>query len=107
MNDSETRIAQLRQGLVQFVIVPPEQVANEMDSKVLKPDRYVLVGATKWKSRKTSDIVKTEKVIDFYQSDETTFKYLKKHGLFEMAQRDRLFANNNEAIIKLFSKGVG
>jgi LysR family transcriptional regulator, chromosome initiation inhibitor len=43
MNDSETRVSQLRQGLTHLVIIPPEQVANEMDSKMLKADQYVLV----------------------------------------------------------------
>ncbi len=107
MNDSETRTAQLRQGLAQFVIIPPEQVANEMDSKVLKPDRYVLVGSPKWKNRKISEIIKAERIIDFYESDQTTFKYLKKFNLFSTARRERLYANGNEAIVKLFSAGVG
>ena len=49
MNDSETRPSQLRQGIAQFVIVSPEQIANEMDSKILRPDNYVLVGPRGWK----------------------------------------------------------
>jgi DNA-binding transcriptional LysR family regulator len=107
MNDSETKTDQLKQGRAHFVIVSPESVANEMDSKVLKADRYVLVGSPKWKHRKTSEIVRTERIIDFYESDETTFKYLKKFDLFAAARRDRLYTNNNEAIVKLFSAGVG
>jgi LysR family transcriptional regulator (chromosome initiation inhibitor) len=78
-----------------------------MDSKVLKADKYVLVGAPRWKTRKISELVKTERIIDFYESDQTTFNYLKKFGLFHIAQHDRLYANNNEAIVKLFAAGIG
>lgn len=107
MNDSETRVSQLRQGLAHLVIIPPEQVANEMDSKMLKADQYVLVGSPKWKNRKIAEIVKNERMIDFYESDQTTFKYLKKFSLFQDSIHDRLFANNNDAIVRLFSAGVG
>ena len=107
MNDSEERVSKLKQGIAHFVVIPPEQVANEMDSKVLKADKYVLVGSPKLKNRKLIDIIKTERIIDFYESDHTTFKYLKKFDLLQSTQRDRLFANTNEVIIKLFSAGVG
>lgn len=107
MNDSEMRISQLQQGSAQFVVVSPEHVGNEMDSKMLKPDKYVLVGSKNWKNRKILEIIKNERIIDFYETDQTTLKYLKKFGYFGDARRDRLFSNNNEAIIKLFSAGVG
>ena len=58
-------------------------------------------------NRKILEIIKTERIIDFYETDQTTFKYLRKFGLLDNARRDRLFCNNNDAIIKLFSNGVG
>lgn len=111
VEDSESRISQLRQGLAQLVIVPPEEVTNEMDSKTLKADRYLLVGSPAWKHRKIEEIVSTEKVIDFCESDPTTLKYLKKAGLLpnsgSASKRERLFCNSNEAIVRLFSSGIG
>jgi LysR family transcriptional regulator (chromosome initiation inhibitor) len=107
IDDSEIRITKLKQGLVQVIVTVPEQVASEMDSKILRPEKYVLVGSPKWKRRRISDIIKTEKLIDFYSSDETTFNYLKKFNLFNSAKRERIFTNGNDAIIKLFSQGVG
>jgi DNA-binding transcriptional LysR family regulator len=74
---------------------------------MLKPDRYVLVATPKWKGRKTADIIKSERIIDFYESDKTTYKYLSHYGLEGMARKDRLFVNTNYAIISLFKAGIG
>ena len=104
-DDHANRIEMIRRGEADFAIVPPEQVPNEMDSKVLKPDRYILVASHRWKGRKLSDILETERIIDFYESDETTFKYLKHFGL--ATKRERLFINENEALIRMFIGGIG
>ncbi len=95
----------IRRGEADAAIVSPTEVPNEMDSKLLKSDRYLLVASSKWKGRKLSDILENERIIDFYESDETTLKYLKKFDL--KAARDRLFINENEALIRMFSAGVG
>ena len=107
INDSPHLIEQLRLGLAQFVIVRAEEVPNEMESKLLKPEKFVLVGSRKWKNRKLSEILDSEKIIDFDESDQTTFRYLKKYSLFEKSNKRRSFANGNEAIIQLFKAGVG
>jgi LysR family transcriptional regulator (chromosome initiation inhibitor) len=44
IDDIERRADGLRRGSAHLAVLPHEQVAREMDSKVLKPERYVLVG---------------------------------------------------------------
>jgi len=107
LDDNENRVELLKKGIVQFAVLSPEEVTNEMDSKVLKPEKYVLVCSTKWKNRKLSNILEKERIIDFYETDQTTFRYLKKFGLFESAKKTRLFSNTNETITHLFVEGVG
>ncbi len=104
-DDHKNRVEMIRRGEADAAIVSPTEVPNEMDSKLLKSDRYLLVASSKWKGRKLSDILENERIIDFYESDETTLKYLKKFDL--KAARDRLFINENEALIRMFSAGVG
>lgn len=107
MDDSDARAGLLKMGKTQFAILPPDQVTNEMDSKRLKPDRYVIVGTARWKGRKLREIVETERVIDFYASDRTTHRFLQQIGLSDLSKRSRLFVNNNEALIRLIGAGVG
>ncbi len=104
-DDHANRIEMVRRGEADIAVVPPEQVPNEMTSKVLKPDRYLLVGSHKWKGRKLTEILESERVIDFYDSDQTTIIYLKAFGL--NPKRERLFINENEALIRMFIGGVG
>ncbi len=107
ISDSVDRLALVRSGQAAIAIVPTEQVPNEMDSKMIKPDKYILVAAPKWRGRKLSDILEKERVIDFDESDPTTLNYLKKFHLISALGRERLFVNSNEAIIKMFSRGIG
>ncbi|OQW54666.1 MAG: hypothetical protein A4S09_05780 [Proteobacteria bacterium SG_bin7] len=107
MSDTEDRLSLVRSGKAALAIVSPEQVPNEMDSKQLKSDKYVLVASPGWKGRRLVDILESERIIDFDESDQTTLNYLKKFDLISKVKRPRLFANNNESIIKLFSRGVG
>lgn len=107
ISDAEDRLNLVRSGKSTFAIIPPEQVPNEMDSKVLKAEKYVLVATSQWKGRKLADILENERLIDFDESDMTSMSYLKKFDLLSKLGRSRLFANNNEAIIKLFSQGIG
>lgn len=106
-DDTPERIQMLKSGEASLAIVPPEHVQNEMESKRLKPDKYLLVGSPKWKGRKLLDILESERIIDFGAKDFTTCMYLRKFNLLSKVKRERLFVNNNEAIIKLFSVGAG
>ncbi len=107
ISDEEDRLQLIRSGKAELAIVPPEQVPNELDSKVLKSEKYILVGSPKWKGRKLTDILENERVIDFDETDPTSMNYLRKFNLLAKLKRPRLYANNNEAIVKLFSAGVG
>lgn len=107
VSDSVDRLNMIRSGQASLAIVPPEQVPNEMDSKRLKPDKYILVGSPKWRGRRLSDILEHERVIDFDESDQTTLNYLKKFDLVSQLKKPRLFVNNNEVIKKYFGRGIG
>ncbi len=107
MDDQENRVGILKKGIVQLAILPPQDVTLEMDSKLLRPDRYVLVAGHQWKKRRTLDIIKNERMIDFYESDNTTKDYLKHYGLLEHARPDRVFANTNFAVVNLIKSGIG
>lgn len=105
--DHGNLIEVLRRGEADFAIVPPTQVPNEMSSKVLKSDRYLLVGCPAWRSRSIEDILREERIIDFYESDETTMRYLRSFGLDKFPQKNRLFINQNEALSHYISLGIG
>lgn len=107
LDDQENRADLLKKGIVQLAILSPQDVALEMDSKILRPDRYILVASSKWKSRKTLDIVKNERMIDFYDSDTTTKNYLAKYDFLKHAKAERIFANTNDALMSLIKAGVG
>lgn len=107
LDDQENRVTLLKKGQVQIAILSPSDVTLEMDSKMLKPDKYILVASSKWKNRKTLDIVRNERIIDFYQSDKTSQNYLKKFNLLSEARTDRIFANTNYALISLIKAGIG
>lgn len=100
-------VEMIRQGKVDLAVVSPHLVPNEMDSKMLKPDRYILVASPKWKGRNLPELIASERVIDFYESDMTTFNYLKKFGYDDIKRPDRLFVNENDALIRMFGAGVG
>ncbi len=107
LDDQENRAALLKKGLVQMAILSPQDVTLEMDSKMLKPDRYILVASSKLKNRRTVDIVRNERIIDFYESDKTTQNYLRKYNLLGEARTDRIFANTNFSLISLIKAGIG
>lgn len=106
-DDHANIIESIRKGVADLGIVSPESVPNEMDSKLLKPDRYLLVASKKWKGRSLSEILKSERIIDFYEADRTTRRYLEKFGLEKDVQKERLYINENEALIRMFIGGVG
>jgi DNA-binding transcriptional LysR family regulator len=105
--DDASPIEFLRRGRVQLAIIPITHCAKEMESKLLEPETYVLVGTPRWKDRALKDILEKEKIIDFNSNDEMTFNYLKYHGLLNRHPYDRHFANHPEAIAQLVSNGVG
>jgi DNA-binding transcriptional LysR family regulator len=105
--EEEDRIELLKKGIVDLAIVSPDEVRLEMDSKIIKPDRYVLVASSKWKGRRLQNIIEEERIINFHEKDETTLRYLKKYDLAKSARKDRIFANTNFAVISMVKEGIG
>ena len=107
IDDRQDLLSLIRSGTAELAIVPPHLVPNEMDSKKLAPNRYIMVCTPKWKNRKLEDLLKNERVIDFYESDQTTLSFLKAAGLEDASRRRRLYVNHNQAMIELLLAGVG
>lgn len=107
VNDIENRHQSLRAGQCDFAIIKKEDLTQEMKYKELAPEEYVLVCSKHWKGRKTQDIIKNERIIDFDSTDQLTYNYLKYYNLFDLSQHGRHFANRTEDLALLVSKGFG
>jgi LysR family transcriptional regulator, chromosome initiation inhibitor len=107
LTDDEHLEPLLKTGVAEFVVLPPERVTLELDSKIVKPESYRMVIPTSWSARKIHDVVKEEQIIDFDPRDEMTHRYLKAFGLIDLARHDRQFANNTDAITSMVSQGMG
>jgi LysR family transcriptional regulator, chromosome initiation inhibitor len=99
----------LKQGSTDIAIVEKAQVVLEVDSKILKPEKYVLVASPTWQGRDLKQIVRDERIIDFDPSDEMTHRFLNKYCLKDLAKAkgQRSFANNTDAIASLVASGMG
>ena len=107
VDDTDNVISMLRTGQSQFALLKPEQVTRDMESKILAPEKYLLVCTRKWKGRKLNDIIQSERIIDFDESDQTSIHYLKQFDLLKYAQADRLFVNRTESLSKMLIEGYG
>jgi LysR family transcriptional regulator, chromosome initiation inhibitor len=106
-DDHANLVETVKRGEADLAIVPPSQVPNEMSSKRLAADRYFLVGSVQWKGRALKDILESERIIDFYDSDRTTLNYLAHFELDKYVKQNRLYVNENEALIRYFKLGLG
>ena len=107
INDTDDIVKELSSGVSQFSIVSPDKVTRDMESKTITPEKYLLVCTNQWKKRKLHDILRTERMIDFDESDKTTLNYLKQFDLSKFSQTDRLFVNRTESLCKMFCEGYG
>jgi LysR family transcriptional regulator (chromosome initiation inhibitor) len=105
--DLDSRIEMLKRGLADIAIVAPTMVPNEMESKKLKPERYLLVGSPSLKHRRLTDILTTERIIDFSSTDRTTTNYIRHFGFDHVTTRERLYVNETSALLHYFSSGIG
>lgn len=105
--DDASPINLLKSGVCQFVVCSPLEVANELDSKVLEPDIYTLVGAYSWKNRDIKDILKTEHLVDFNYGDKVTLEFLKKNKIEHLANKDGHYINNTDGIVALLCMEKG
>jgi LysR family transcriptional regulator (chromosome initiation inhibitor) len=107
ISDLDDRIDEIVSGKAHFALVAPERVTKEMESKVLKPEKYVMVATKKWGGRKLEEIIENERLIDFDPSDQTSFSYLRRFALSKAHRIERHFVNNNDALLTLFRTGAG
>jgi len=107
LDDDESGLVHLKSGRSQLAVVPAHEVVDEIDSKLLRPARYVLVGPPVWKGRAVREIVQSERIVDFNEKDDATFSYLRKHGLHPPSHRQRHFANNTDALAMMVCSGLG
>lgn len=107
VDDRENRLQLIKHGFVDIVVLYPHQVPSELDSKVLKPDEYVLLGHPSWKNRGLKEIVQNERMFAFHENDHTSLNYLKNFGLIRYLKRPRLFVNENLSLSSLMRYGVG
>lgn len=107
VDDTDLAIAQLRRGFSQFAILEPQQLSNDLQSKDLAPEHYVLVCSAHWQHRSTEDILQNERIIDFDESDHMSLNYLKHFDLLTLIKPDRLFVNRTESLSKMLIAGFG
>jgi LysR family transcriptional regulator, chromosome initiation inhibitor len=107
VTDGETGVADLKSGAVQILVTSKENVSLEMDSKTIKPEKYVMVVPKAWNKRSVEDIVRTCKIVDFAESDYLTYNYLTQHGLRNLATQERHFINNTDGLVQLVASEFG
>lgn len=107
VDDHPDLIGYLRKGTADLVVTPHSLVPLELESKVLKPQKYLLVCTRLWFKRSLQDIVNQEKIIDFSEIDSTTTRYLQTFGIKSDGALKRVFVNNNETLCQFFCAGVG
>jgi LysR family transcriptional regulator (chromosome initiation inhibitor) len=107
IDDRENRIELLKLGIVDIAVLYPHQVPLELDSKLVRPDEYFLLGHPSWKSRDLKEILQNERLFAFHENDQTSLNYLKFFDLLRFLKRPRLFVNENLALSSLMKYGVG
>ena len=107
LDDYETGLRHLKNGSCQLAVMPREDVVNELDSKILRPAVYVLVGPPEWRKRPLEETISTERIVDFNESDDATFRYLRRHGLLHLAKKQRHLANSPDALVSMVADGLG
>ncbi len=105
--DDESPIRYLKSGECQLAIMSTLEVANELDSKVLEPEIYVMVGPYSWKNRDIKDILKNERLVDFNYGDKITLGFLKKYKIEHLANKEGHYINNTDGLVSLLTIGRG
>jgi LysR family transcriptional regulator, chromosome initiation inhibitor len=107
LSDTVSGSEKLRTGAAHLAIIKREEVSNEMQSRLLSSQRYVLVAAAKFEGKRLSEILATQPIVDFDPSDEMTFAYLREFDLLKQWRGERHFANNTDALTALVAEGLG
>ena len=107
IDDDDQGLDALKTGKADFALLPRSQVVDELDSKLLRSERYQLVGSKKWKGRSLAEIVEEESIVDFNPADTHTYNFLKKYRLLSKARKERHFVNNTDGLAALVTEGGG
>lgn len=107
LSDGSGNQEKLKNGHCDLAILEHHHVTKEMDSRILKAERYKLYVPKIWKKRKLTEIVENEAIIDFDAADRMTFQYLEKYRLKNKIQADRHYANNTDALMSMIEQGLG
>ena len=107
LSDIENNVDKLKTGSCDFAVLEHHLVTREMDSKIIKAERYCLYGPASWKRRLLSDILKAETIVDFSAADLMTFNFLDKYKLKTIIKKERHYANNTDALISMVAGGLG
>lgn len=115
-SDTESILEQIKSGQVDVGFLHPKYVPNELDSKTLQPQKYVLVGSAEMKNelkkKSLAEVLMKWSMIDFNPQDEMTYNYLQQFKLLSKDQlkikfNSRHFANNTDALAQMVSHGWG
>ena len=107
LSDVESNSSKLKSGECDLALLEHHHVTREMDSKILKAEKYCLYGPTSWKRRLLLEIIQNECIIDFDVKDQMTFNLLEKYKLKSKARTERHYANNTDALASMVSDGIG
>ena len=107
LSDIENNVDKLKTGSCDFAVLEHHLITREMDSKIIKAERYCLYGPASWKRRLLSDILKAETIVDFSAADQMTFNFLEKYKQRTSVKKERHFANNTDALISMVVGGLG
>ncbi len=107
IDDLDSGVVAVKQGLADFAIVPDHTVNKELEKKELLPEEYVLCVPPAWKSRPIAEILQQERMIDFNETDDLTFKWFENTGWSYKLNPARIFVNNTDAMGNWVSRGVG
>ena len=105
--DDESPIRYLKSGECQLAVMSTLEVANELDSKLLEPEIYIMVGPYSWKNRDIKDILKNERLVDFNYGDKVTLGFLKKYKIEHLANKEGHYVNNTDGLVSLLTIGRG
>ncbi|OFZ28712.1 MAG: LysR family transcriptional regulator [Bdellovibrionales bacterium RIFCSPHIGHO2_01_FULL_40_29] len=107
LSDVDSNTDKLKTGDCDLALLELHHVTREMDSKILRAERYCLYGPASWKRRLLSDILQNETIVDFDSKDPMTFNLLEKYKLKAKARTERHYANNTDALASMVIAGVG
>lgn len=107
LSDSDDHIDKLKAGQSDFSIVDVNEVTREMDSKILKAERYYLYGPASWKRRLLPEIIKHEICIESSSANPMTINLLQKYKLHSSAAKERHTSSTIDSLIVMTTDGLG